>query len=259
MTTQVAMYAMNDLTVMAKAISKSNLFGIKEESQVFALMLIAQAEGKHPATVAQEYDIIQGRPAIKSQNALARFQTAGGSIQWLKRSDTEAEAEFIHAQGGRVVINWTIERAKAAMLTGKDNWKKFPAQMLSARVVAEGVRACFPACLNGLYLSEEVRDFDDVKPERVIKAKGGAEVAVVDDVDAETGEGTYQVSENTNKLIKHVQSCGFKFDDFQEFLRHTKKLGENQLFVTLEDDKAVKIIDNWDKASQAFNEWKLAK
>jgi hypothetical protein len=32
--------------------------------------------------------------------------------------------------------------------------------MLSARVVAEGVRACYPACLNGVYLAEEVQDFD---------------------------------------------------------------------------------------------------
>jgi hypothetical protein len=32
--------------------------------------------------------------------------------------------------------------------------------MLSARVVAEGVRAVFPACLNGVYLAEEVQDFD---------------------------------------------------------------------------------------------------
>ena len=32
--------------------------------------------------------------------------------------------------------------------------------MLSARVVAEGVRAVFPACLCGVYLAEEVADFD---------------------------------------------------------------------------------------------------
>lgn len=32
--------------------------------------------------------------------------------------------------------------------------------MLSSRVVAEGVRAIFPACLSGMYTTEEVQDFD---------------------------------------------------------------------------------------------------
>jgi hypothetical protein len=53
-----------------------------------------------------------------------------------------------------------MERANAAGLTGKATWKQYPDQMLSARVVAEGVRAVFPACLNGVYLAEEVADFD---------------------------------------------------------------------------------------------------
>ena len=56
-------------------------------------------------------------------------------------------------------------QAHAAQLTGKDNWKKFPTQMLSARVVAEGVRAIFPGCLSGFYLAEEAQDFDAPKPE----------------------------------------------------------------------------------------------
>jgi hypothetical protein len=36
--------------------------------------------------------------------------------------------------------------------------------MLSARTVAEGVRAVFPACLNGVYLAEEVADFTPSAP-----------------------------------------------------------------------------------------------
>ncbi|NTW99941.1 MAG: hypothetical protein HGB35_08465, partial [Geobacteraceae bacterium] len=109
--------------------------------------------------------MIIGLLIINARSAQARFQAAGGCVQWLKRTDTECSAEFSHPQGGKVAITWTIERARQACLTGKDNWKKFPAQMLSARVVAEGVRACFPACLSGFYLSEEVMDFDD-KPRK---------------------------------------------------------------------------------------------
>lgn len=150
---------MSELSAMAKALGTAKMFG-KTADELLPLMLIAQAEGKHPAIAAQEYDIIQGRPAINSRAALSRFQAAGGCIQWLSRTDTEVAATFRHPQGGDLTITWTMERAKQAGLTGKDNWRKFPAQMLAARVVAEGVRAVFPACLSGMYTAEEVQDFD---------------------------------------------------------------------------------------------------
>ena len=152
--------SVSDIETMAKAITKSGLFGIKSPEQAVALMLVAQSEGRHPASVASEFDIIQGRPALKSQAALARFQAAGGKIQWTSRGPSKCSAKFAHAQGGELEITWTMERANAAGLTGKATWRQYPDQMLSARVVAEGVRAVFPACLNGVYLAEEVQDFD---------------------------------------------------------------------------------------------------
>jgi len=152
--------SVSDIEIMAKAITKSGLFGIKTPDQAVALMLVAQSEGRHPASVASEFDIIQGRPALKSQAALARFQAAGGKIQWTSRGPSKCSAKFSHAQGGELEITWTMERAQSAGLTGKATWKQYPDQMLSARVVAEGVRAVFPACLNGVYLAEEVQDFD---------------------------------------------------------------------------------------------------
>jgi hypothetical protein len=142
---------------MAMALGQRGMFGKKPE-ELLPLMLIAQAEGRHPAAVAMEFDIIQGRPAINSKSALARFQASGGRIQWNKRTDTEASATFEHPAGGSVEITWTMKRAEQANLTGKPTWKQYPAQMLAARVIAEGVRAVYPACLSGFYTNEEVTD-----------------------------------------------------------------------------------------------------
>jgi hypothetical protein len=164
-----AIIPVQDVKSMAQAIATSSLFGIKDANQAFALMLVAQSEGRHPASIAQEYDIIQGRPAIKAVAALSRFQAAGGRIQWLQRSDEACEARFVHSLGGEVSIAWSMERAKAAGLTGKASWRQYPTQMLAARVIAEGVRACFPACLSGFYLSEEVADFDTDPPQMQAK------------------------------------------------------------------------------------------
>ena len=159
-TIQTQTFSVGEVKEMARAIAACGLFGVKTPDQAFGLMLIAQAEGRHPATIAQEYDIIQGRPALKSQSALARFQHAGGKIQWVETTATRAAAVLSHPLGGETEFAWDMKRAADAGLTGKDNWRKFPAQMLRARVVAEGVRAIFPACLNGMYLAEEVQDFE---------------------------------------------------------------------------------------------------
>lgn len=149
----------------AEYIVKSRLFGIQTKEQAIALMLLAQAEGIHPVKAIQEYHIIQGRPAMKADAMLARFLQAGGKVEWHELNDTCVRATFIHPQGGTATIEWTLERAKKAGLTDKDNWKKYPRQMLRARVISEGVRTVYPAVATGIYTPEEVMDFEDAPPE----------------------------------------------------------------------------------------------
>lgn len=185
MNNEIALIGFGELSQMAATMSKSGLFN-KTPDQLLSLMMIAQAESLHPAIAAMEYDVIQGRPALKGQAALARFQQAGGKISWITRNDTEAKAQFTHPAGGELIVSWTIERAKKMNLDQKDNWKKQPGVMLSWRCIAEGVRAIYPACLNRMYLAEEVQDFEPMRdvtparePEEVVKivAKHNANVA----------------------------------------------------------------------------------
>ena len=150
---------LGDMQRMAMAIAKSGLFGVKTPDQALALMLVSQAEGRHPALAARDYHIIQGQPA-KTAVAMQRdFLAAGGKIRWHECTDTFAEAEFSHPQGGSVTIKWDMAQAERAGLRGKDMWKKYPRQMLRSRVVSEGVRTVFPAATSGMYVPEEVRDF----------------------------------------------------------------------------------------------------
>lgn len=161
-----------ELQGMASAIAKSGLFGMKSPEQALALMLVAQAEGQHPATVTQDYDIIQGRAARKTHSVLARFQQMGGSVEWHELSDKIADATFAHKSGGKLRMTWTIEQAQKAQLTGKDNWKNYPRAMLRARCIAEGIRAVYPAALGGMMVSEEAQDMSDREPANM----GAAEV-----------------------------------------------------------------------------------
>ena len=101
---------------MAIAVAKSGLFGVKTPDQALALMLVAQAEGRHPALAARDYDIIQGRPAKKAEAMLRDFLQSGGSVEWHDLSDDIADATFSHPQGGKVRIAWDMARAKTAGL-----------------------------------------------------------------------------------------------------------------------------------------------
>ena len=159
-------FGVAEMQDMATALSSSQLFGNITPVQVFALMLIADADGLHPATVVREFDVIQNRPALKSQAALARFQKAGGRIEYIERTDERCTVRLSHPQGGAVTVTWDMARARREGLDQKDNYKKRPGVMFQWRAIAEGVRAVFPACLNGQYLVEEVQDFDAPAPRR---------------------------------------------------------------------------------------------
>lgn len=57
---------------IAEYIAESGLFGCKTKEQAFALMLLADAEGLHPAAAARDYHIIDGKPSLKADAMLAR-------------------------------------------------------------------------------------------------------------------------------------------------------------------------------------------
>ena len=143
---------------MAQSVAASNLFGMKDPNQAMALMLIAQAEGMHPALAARDYHVINGRPALKADAMLARFQQAGGKVEWKKYTDTAVSALMSHPSGGSVEIEWTMEMAQRAGLTRNPTWKSYPRQMLRARVISEGIRTVFPGVAVGVYTPEEVGD-----------------------------------------------------------------------------------------------------
>lgn len=152
-------YAVTDLERMAIAFAGSKMFGVTTSDQALALCLVAQAEGRHPASAAMDYSIIQNRPAKKADAMLRDFISSGGKVEWHKLDNETADATFSHPSGGTVRIDWTMARAKEAGLGGKDMWKKYPRQMLRSRTVSEGVRTVCPGATSGMYVPEEVQDF----------------------------------------------------------------------------------------------------
>ena len=150
----------NEIEQMATSIVASKLFGINNKDQAISLMLLCQAEGLHPVIAARDYHLIQGRPALKADAMLARFQAAGGSVTWKEYTDEQVTGVFTHPQGGTLELGWSLAQAKRIGIANKDNWSKYPRAMLRARTISEGIRAVFPGCVVGVYTPEEVQDFE---------------------------------------------------------------------------------------------------
>lgn len=208
-----ALVPVTDLDRMAQAVAESKLFGITNKDQALALMLVAQAEGLHPATAARDYHIIQGRPALKADAMLARYLNSGGKVAWHEHTDTKVAATFSHPSGGELRIDWDLERAKKAGLGGKDMWAKYPRQMLRARVISEGIRATNPAVAVGLYTPEEVGDFDE-KPKRgkrEPKDMGPAEVVPAEPTYAEQPK---VVQEQIDAIHTALSECDVELSAF---------------------------------------------
>lgn len=160
-----AIATMDEMTKMAGALVKSKLFGFETIEQAMSIMLIAQAEGRSPALAARDYHVIKGRPALKADAMLARFQQEGGVVEWDEYTETKVTGRFSHPKScpKPVGVSWSIEMAKRIGLATRDNWRNYPRAMLRARVISEGVRTAYPGIAVGLYSVEEVTDMQKEK------------------------------------------------------------------------------------------------
>ena len=170
-----------DMQSMAESIAKSGLFGMKDTNQVLALMAVAQAEGLHPATAARDYHVIQGRPALKADAMLARFQQAGGKVDWKVYTDKEVTGIFAHPNGGSLELTWTIKQAQdIGLVKTGSGWQKYPRAMLRSRCISEGIRTVYPGCVVGTYTPEEVEEFEPPKERYMGSVQGSSTITIAD-------------------------------------------------------------------------------
>lgn len=152
---------------MGKWLFDCGLFGIKNVAQGSIIALTCMIENKSPIDVLREYHITSdGKILNRADSMQAKFQASGGRIRWIKSNDNECNAKFVHErcpEGFEVHLTTQkfIDNGVALGKNGqmKENWRRFPAQMLRARAISEGVRVAFPECIVGLYTPEEAADF----------------------------------------------------------------------------------------------------
>lgn len=239
-----ALVPLNDIKEMAEVAAKSKMFGFKNPDEAMAIMLLCQAESLHPAIAMRDYHVIQGRPALKADAILARFQQAGGSVKWETYTDECVSGTFSHPAGGSVNVTWTFDMAKKIGLTGKDNWRNYPRAMLRSRCVSEGVRTVYPGCVVGVYTDEETEDFSPRKNapiQAAPKDMGAAEVVMPEDV-VETDFPLYLPDGSVYAYCDNWKDYSDQYINMMGSIKESKKLDA--------EAKAEKLLQ-WTKANEA--------
>ena len=106
--------------------------------------------------------MIEGRPTLAAETQRALILAAGHDL-WLE----DATTTKVTVAGRRkdsdqtVRVTWTIDDAKRAGISGRQNWRTYPRQMLTARATAELARAIFADAIGGLAATEELEEQAD--------------------------------------------------------------------------------------------------
>jgi len=128
--------------------------------ELTAAMLAGLEVGLSPMSAMRSFDIISGQAAPRAITLRAIVQSHGHEMVLLESTESRCRMKG-RRKGSQEwqTVTWTMDRAKNLGLTGKDNWKKQPGAMLTARATSELARLIASDAILGIgYSSEEVAD-----------------------------------------------------------------------------------------------------
>lgn len=130
---------------------------------VLACVLYGRELGLGPMQALNSIHVIEGRAAASPELMRALVASAGHRIDITENTNTACTMKGVRVDTqAEATVRWTVEDAKLAGLTHKDNWKKYPRAMLAARCTSELCRLLFPDVIAGLsYTPEEIQSITD--------------------------------------------------------------------------------------------------
>ncbi len=143
---------------MAKAALAARMTKNLSEPAIIAIMLKAEELGVPPMQALSQIHVINGVPSCSAQLmlSLAYQKLPGFEFELTKSTADVCDARMRRASDKPWVgITYTYAQAQSAGLTGKDNWKKHPDDMLRNRVVSKLLKMVAPDTFAGVYTVDE--------------------------------------------------------------------------------------------------------
>ena len=146
-----AITTLDDMQMVATKIAGSKMFGISNADEAFTLMLLCSSEGINPLLALRQYHMIQGRPSMRADAMVGKFEAAGGGIFWHARTDKMAVATF-YADKRTMSDPAAIERARtraAAMIVGDTKTEMehaHPGEVTIVRTMEDAIATGLATC-----------------------------------------------------------------------------------------------------------------
>jgi len=122
--------------------------------------------------------VLNGKVGMESNlmRQLAARNLRGLSIEFVTTNAKICTLLFSAPNKKPLQVSYTIEEAHVAGLLKKDNWVKFPADMLYNRALGRGLRRFCPETLGTVYTEEELKDHTAIDVEsRPLESKAEVE------------------------------------------------------------------------------------
>ena len=145
---------------MSLALFESKYFkDVTSKSQAIVKVMAGAELGLPPFASMSGIHIIQGKPTLGA-NLIATLVKNDSRYDYrLTQADDKACLIDWYENGTRVgAAGFSIAEAQTAGLAGKDNWKKYPSDMLFARAISRGARRFAPGIFGGavVYTPDEM-------------------------------------------------------------------------------------------------------
>lgn len=161
-----------DLIEIGNKIAQSGMYGTTNPGDGLIIAATCQQEGFSLLRFFELYHIVGGKPTMKADAMLSRFEEVGGEYQILQRTSEVAEC-CMKYKNRTLTASFSWKDAQEEDYTKakdgkslKDNWKtpRRRMQMLWARLISDMIRTICPLANKGTYTPEEVMDTIDITP-----------------------------------------------------------------------------------------------
>jgi hypothetical protein len=206
-----------------KIFYESGLFAeVKSEAQAIVKIMAGREMGIQPFASMQGLDIIQGKVVEKPILIASKIKSSNKyDYRIIATNDNECTIEFYENKERVGSHTFTLEDAKRMGLAGKDNYKKYPREMLYNRCMSSGARMYCPDVFKfPVYDAQEIEQEPEqtkangTSPADDIKSKIKATV-IKEQEPAETAE--YEVVEETANISLSQAKELFKTVPASEF------------------------------------------
>lgn len=131
-----------------------------QPANVLIAMDFGRSMGLSPAESLYRITVINGKPTASAELIAANVRRAGHRLRIVKDEKARAATcEIVRRDDPDFTFTatWDMAKAQQALLSGKENWKKYPMAMLAARAITECARDACPEALYGVvYTGEEL-------------------------------------------------------------------------------------------------------